>query len=82
MDCPPIPQLCLDILLRSNTYLKERPPSASIDFHSLASLRMWFTHTTGCKIHYYTVVYISTRSFMHAVTHHFAVNFSTFATLD
>ena len=26
MDCPPIPQF----LLRSKTYLKERPPSASV----------------------------------------------------
>ena len=30
MDCPPIPQFCLDFLLRAKTYLKERPPSASI----------------------------------------------------
>ena len=30
MDCPPIPQFCLDFLPRSKTYLKERPPGASI----------------------------------------------------
>ena len=30
MDCPPTPQFCLDFLLRSKTYLKECPPSASI----------------------------------------------------
>ena len=29
MDCPPIPQSCLDFLLRSKTYLKEHPLSAS-----------------------------------------------------
>ena len=30
MDCPPIPQFCLDFLLRPKTYLKERPSSGSI----------------------------------------------------
>ena len=30
MDCPPIPQFCLGFLLRSKTYLKQFPPSASI----------------------------------------------------
>ena len=30
MACLPIPQLCLDFLLRSKTYLKEGPPSTSI----------------------------------------------------
>ena len=30
MDCPPIPQFFLNFLLRSKTYLKERPPSASV----------------------------------------------------
>ena len=30
MDCLPTPQFCLDFLLRSKTYLKERPPSAGI----------------------------------------------------
>ena len=30
MDYPPIPLFCLDFLLRSNTYLKECSPSASI----------------------------------------------------
>ena len=51
MDCPPIPQFCLDFLLKSKTYLKERPPSASIanrDF-SLSSkpeyvVRLVYTH--------------------------------------
>ena len=32
MDCLPIPQFSLDFLLRSETYLKERPPSVSIAF--------------------------------------------------
>ena len=44
MDCPPIPQFCLDFLLRSKTYLRECPPGTSIanrDFSSLANLRMW-----------------------------------------
>ena len=30
MDCPPIPQFFLNFLLRSKTYLKEHPPSASV----------------------------------------------------
>ena len=30
MDCPPIPQFFLNFLLRSKTYLKERPRSASV----------------------------------------------------
>ena len=30
MDCPPIPQFCLNFLLRSKTYLKECLPSAII----------------------------------------------------
>ena len=30
MDCPPIPQFFPNFLLRSKTYLKECPPSASI----------------------------------------------------
>ena len=30
MDCSPIPQFWLNFLLRSKTYLKECPPSASI----------------------------------------------------
>ena len=30
MDCPPIPQFFLNFPLRSKTYLKERPPSASV----------------------------------------------------
>ena len=30
MDCPPIPKFCLDFLLKSKTYLKERPPSTSV----------------------------------------------------
>ena len=29
MDCPPIPQFFPNFLLRSKTYLKECPPSAS-----------------------------------------------------
>ena len=32
MDCLPIPQSCLNFLLRSKTYLKEHPPSANRDF--------------------------------------------------
>ena len=51
MDCLPIPQFSLDFLLRSKTYLKEHPPSASItnrDF-SLSSkpeyvVRLVYTH--------------------------------------
>ena len=51
MDCLPIPQFCLDFLLRSKTYLKECPPSASLanrDF-PLSSrpehvLRLVYTH--------------------------------------
>ena len=30
MDCPPIPQFCLNFLLRTKTYLKECPPSTSV----------------------------------------------------
>ena len=30
MDYPPIPQFCLNFLLRSKGSLKERPPNASI----------------------------------------------------
>ena len=30
MDCLPIPQFCLDFLLRSKTCLNERPPSATV----------------------------------------------------
>ena len=30
MDCPPIPQFSANFLLRYKTYLKERPPSASL----------------------------------------------------
>ena len=30
MDRPPIPQFCLDFLLRSKTYLKELPPSTTV----------------------------------------------------
>ena len=30
MDYPPISQFCLNFLQRSKTYLKQRPPSASI----------------------------------------------------
>ena len=30
MDCPPIPQFCLDFLLRSKIYSKECPPGTSI----------------------------------------------------
>ena len=29
MDCPPIPQFCLNFLLRSKTYLNEHPPTCS-----------------------------------------------------
>ena len=55
MDCPPIPQFCLDFLLRSKTYLKDRPPSAALQiwiFHRLASLHenvvsLVYTH---CKV--------------------------------
>ena len=73
MDCPPIPQFCLDFLLRSKTYSKECPPSVSIanrDFHSLASISTWwdwFTHTTRCKLCCYTVVYTC---LAHDVTHY------------
>ena len=48
MDCPPIPQFCLNFLLRSKSYLKERPPSASIanrDFPlSKYVVRLVYTH--------------------------------------
>ena len=51
MDCPPIPEFCLNFLQRSKTYLKERPPSASIangDFppssKSKYVLRLVYTH--------------------------------------
>ena len=30
MDCPPIPQFFPNFLLRSKTYLKERPPRVSV----------------------------------------------------
>ena len=30
MDCPPPPQFFPNFLLRSKTYLKERPPTASV----------------------------------------------------
>ncbi len=30
MDCPPIPQFSIEFLLRSDTYLKERPAGTSI----------------------------------------------------
>ena len=29
VDCPPIPKFCLDFLLKSETYSKEHPPTAS-----------------------------------------------------
>ena len=61
-----------NFLLRSKTYLKERPPSASIanrNFHCLASLTLWFTHTARCKLCCCTVVYTSTRCLAQDVTH-------------
>ena len=74
MDCPPIPQFCLDFLLRSKTYLKERPPSASIANRFSTVYQAWgcgevFTNTTPitsikvtrCKLCCCTVVYTSTR---------------------
>ena len=30
MDCLPVPQYCLELLLRSKTYSEECPPKASI----------------------------------------------------
>ena len=51
MDDPLIPQFCLDFLLRSKTYLKERPPStriASWDFPLSSKpenvVRLVYTH--------------------------------------
>ena len=76
MDCPPIPQFFLNFLLRSKTYLKERPPSASVanrDFPLSSKpedvVRVVYTHTTRCKLHSCTVVYSSTRCLAHDVTH-------------
>ena len=48
MDCPPIPQFSLNFLLRSKTYLKERPPSTSITNFPLSSKPehiLVYTHT-------------------------------------
>ena len=52
MECPPIPQFSLDFLLKSKTYLKERPPSASIvnrefplsSLHAEDVVRLVYTH--------------------------------------
>ena len=70
--------VCLNFLLRSKTYLKERPSSSSIansnrDFPLSSKpedvVRRIYT-TTTCKLHSCTVVYTSTRCLAHNVTHY------------
>ena len=74
MDCPPIPQFCHDFLLRSKTYLKECPPSASVentDFPLSSKpehvVRLVYMH---CKVQIMlpAVVYTSTGCLAHDVT--------------
>ena len=61
-ECPPIPQFCLEFLLRSNFYFKECPPSVSIANGIFPT--QWtvvrLTYTTRCKLHSCTTVYTST----------------------
>ena len=71
MDCLPIPQFCLDFLLWSIQKSAHLAQALQIGiFHSLASMSMWFTHTTRCKLCCYTVVYTSTRCLAQAVAHY------------
>ena len=50
MDCPPIPRVFPNFLLRSKTYLKERPPRASVAIGNFRSsknedvVRLVYTH--------------------------------------
>ena len=74
MDCLPIPQFFPNFLLRSKTYLKERPPSANMEFPLSSKLEdVVRLHT---RLHSCTVVYSSTRCLAHDVTHaHFTHRF-------
>ena len=73
MDCPPIPQFCLDFLLRSKTYLKECPPSTSIADFPLSSKP---EYVVRLLYPYYKVQimllhsYINTRCLAQDVTHY------------
>ena len=77
MDCLPIPQFFTNFLLRSKSYLKERPPSPSVAKREfpLSSkhenvVRLVYTHyKVQIKLHSCTVVYSSTRCLAHDVTH-------------
>ena len=75
MDYPPIPQFWLDFLLRSKTYLKERPPSVL----SIANLGISIVYQAqGCGeigLHTlqganYTAAQWFTRCLAHDVTHY------------
>ena len=81
MDCPPIPQFCLDFLLRSKTYLKEHPPSGSIVNRNLSRpehvVRLVYTHYkvqtriimySWCKLCCCTLVYTSIGCLAHDTT--------------
>ena len=74
MDCPFIPQFCcLNFLLRSKTYLKERPftKCKHCNSHKLEDVvRLVYTaNYPAAQWFSYTVVYTSTRCLAHYVTH-------------
>ena len=71
MDCPPIPQFYLNILLRSITYPKERPPSANIANRDFLPSSKPEDMVRLVYIHYYKVQIMLLHSGLqvHDVTH-------------
>ena len=75
MDCPSIPKFCLDFLLRSKTYVKEHPSSASTvnwEFplsNKLGGCGETGLHTLQGANYTAAVVYTSTRYSADHVTH-------------
>ena len=51
MDCLPIPQFCLDFLLRSKTYLSEHPPSTEEVGHDFRGMRILLSCTI-CNVRF------------------------------
>ena len=74
MDCPPIPQFCLDFQLRSKTYFKERPPSASTDFPLFSQpeyvVRLVCTHYNVQIMLLHSDLHYSTKCLAYNVMHY------------
>ena len=70
MDCTPIPQFWLHLLLRSKTYLKENPPIANREFPLSNKPEAGGCGKTGLYTHYKMQITQLHSGLVHDVVHY------------